>query len=103
MSSLWVHQAAQGYACARQLGLRPGVVKPIRAFWVRGGGGKVVCVIFDISLATDLLQTSARHQSLSMDYSMHPASLWARSLQWAESRESFLAPSLPMVIVGRYT
>jgi hypothetical protein len=24
-------------------------------------------------------------------------------LQWAESRESFLSPSLPMVIVGRYT
>jgi len=34
---------------------------------------------------------------------VHPASLWERSLQWAESRESFLSPSLPMVTVGRYT
>ena len=30
MSSLWVHPAAQGYACAQKLGLRPGVVKPFR-------------------------------------------------------------------------
>ena len=62
MSSLWVHQAAWRYACARKLGLRPGVVKPFHAFWVRGVG-KAVCGIFDISLATDLLQTPARHQT----------------------------------------
>ena len=54
-----------------------------------------------------LLQIFSRPQRdiklLSMDYSMHPASLWERFLQWAESRELFLPPSLPRVIVGRYT
>ena len=61
-------------------------------------------VVYLIYLLPQIFSSPQRDiKRRSMNYSMHPASLWERFLQWAESRELFLPPSLPIVILGRYT